>query len=1484
MAMSRGDSPKELQGQHAFNGFTALPEFRSVGRSGFVGKVLSPTRNELLARTEIAEKSPNVSNQSSRNGPESRTGFVGKVRSPSRNDRLERLEMLPNFSQVFPRGRPRCMSPDTLGRLLSPKKKYSNQNGVQEKMFYEKMKIDKLVTKATTMFVANGKNEQPILSPLVDAKEDRRQRRRRFPTDSQRPNTVLSKPQLFTPPHFHQHAGTRPGTSSIAPNSTYFRMTPTTRLLGSQTEDDSPSKRRYDDDVVELTKMLLSLDQGTMEPDQSLYDKDGYQSFAIESEVKLTEALLPPPELKLDPTPKRTAICFELLHKLIRHTDRQGGYRKLSDRLLTEIANSIYASDPNGNERDYINAKVLLQDHESYFQKIDTYRHERDLFEEQVNNLQVIVTRQKLVNQKRASALTTSFARRQIDVLKRYFDDWKSEIRKGKQIVTKMMKKFKRIYFLGLRNNARQRKLTRMKELIKDLEDPLENRKRENEFNHYKSLAEKLTKELELALHDLKDKQEKLSQNERKMKLVTRKAENSACSLLLQPMFKTFELIREGRAKRLESIVLDDVYRSSDAVSTTNESQRGVENEKQQSDYENKVQRLFRQFKARLVICRQLAYENLIGDSINGVQTQGSSPAKGGWQPGLAIPGNTSDDASSIQHTTVLQGLKSEGKGGKKSQKLQKKMNLALVALATRKWTSVEIEIAANHANNESKSKNLEQTISPQMLESVASRVAAVEPDGRVSDAEIFSMFGPTHIDGASSLVDHLYADWANELEADDLNQMVPKDSFSTDRFKRTIHYTDMQDAIDHVNTYCDSDETKVTAELAAALLFATAESNLTRKNLIESFCNFPSHLEDTALQSNYKVVMEAILKRLDNSISAQVQKQSHWTRCRDLRPVLRGMLPEDTPICMKGGVAELSEYIREKDEAHIASKFPWIMEPAHHVSIGVDDVESLILGWVKLFTREKVENLGSSLRTSTPYGDLIKHLASQLFYLHGPRNGEVGEDNFEDAINVAMRNLDLNFRAEQILGEMQAKFMVPKELMKASEIVDGDSEWAFEVLAYLFTIVGTGLEPSPSLVEAEVNKLRELDDKYIALKIQAGETVPAEQHKIITKLHLVFEKMEVVERRLFDKIEGVREGHAMWHSACNHISKVVYENLSRRARGVESLVQIRNDMAQASVYSKLRPERLRDILVSGKSVKDKHKKLNEEEEEQVNNITEDVEKFLATNHSSLRTIYKAYAGQGGGGVAIKQEQFIKLCKDCKIPDKKFTEHMLPIVFIRSNYEAPGADTSAKKMAAVLNPSEYVEAIVRLAFAKYEGQSDPLVRKVRRLVDHHILPHAQRSDVDNFRRSMKTEEMHLVLKKHEPNLMSTFKKYAQAELSHKAASATFGDVHKDTINYSEFSVFMKDKKLIDGALSNNHVLTIFNNVQSEAEGASEDDLMALEMDYTEFCEAIVAIAAWKMPSPFMAFDQRVDTFLSMILFKDNDKKNKGGGKKKKGKN
>ena len=111
--------------------------------------------------------------------------------------------------------------------------------------------------------------------------------------------------------------------------------------------------------------------------------------------------------------------------------------------------------------------------------------------------------------------------------------------------------------------------------------------------------------------------------------------------------------------------------------------------------------------------------------------------------------------------------------------------------------------------------------------------------------------------------------------------------------------------------------------------------------------------------------------------------------------------------------------------------------------------------------------------------------------------------------------------------------------------------------------------------------------------------------------------------------------------------------------------------------------------------------------------------------------------------------------------------------------------------AAALNPSEWIEALVRCANGKY--LEEKACTKNKKLIEAHVLPHAQRSDVDAFRRNMKTEEMSQVLKKHEDNLLATFQKYAQAELSHGVQS-TFGDVSKDKqLMLTKANVFMKER-------------------------------------------------------------------------------------------
>jgi hypothetical protein len=1430
-----------------------LPHFAWPGRKGFQGKLLrnSPSRQRPWSPSND-ELPPSPTRQS----------------PPTTPDELSKL-------------------PDIRGR----RKKLRSEDGFRsEKTRLAKVKVEKMIQRSSNLVVddwraatasskpRNFEHERIIDSILVDAKVDRKLRSRGgIPGHSRQEQISHTDP-------YGMVASGRPMTT-MGPTAsryhprgiggTFLRAASRSTLLNGS--DDSSPPIDYNGELFDLTRLILALEQET-----ELNGRKGNQpaSFALDSEVQITEALFPSPEFNIDPSPKRTALCFELLRKLLKRTGKV--YSKLASRLLTEVQSAIYA--PQGydapSSATVPSANRLIQEYQTYFQLNDALRHQQQALEEKIANLQVVVTRQRLSNQKRAAALGAQFARRSIDTKRRFFKSWREEIMKGKRILTKMTKKFKKIYFLGLYNNARKRKLRRYKERIKDLEDPLEKQKQENELKQYREQSDKFEKQLKLALFELKETKAKLLKNQRDKALSVKKSENEAASKLLKPMLDMFETIRTNRNKRLSQIFVDFSNSNVAGADASSGDHLGDENTPaaSQSTYHKEVQSYYNKLKLRLEVCHKQAYSNLCGED---VPASPEPSPDDGWHPGQSVATAPQDGAPEQQRPKP-----SKRKQVQKERK-KKQIEQSLLALSLRGWTSQEITVAANHANNEAKAKGQTQEISPALLETLVTRVSSSELQTCIS-ADLLAIFGPGYIDVAIVLLDHLYADWSNELEADDLHQMVPEEQFTAGKFQKNIKYFEMKTAIDHVNMFSETEEEKVTPTLAASLLFISAETNLTRTKLIECFGKLVGvETSNTA----FEPTVAKLLKKLDSSSFVEVKKQAHWTRCRDMRYILRGALPNQS---RQGGVDYLK--LRQNmgaqesatslsDNERLLVQFPWVLESPSRVNVGVDDVEALIIAWSRLFTKGAVENLGASLRSSVVYGDLIKYLSQQLERLEGPRSGNVGEATFGEKIDNATRKLDLHQRASELLAEMHSFFNLPKELIKEAEVVDGDSEWSFEMLAFLFTVSGTGLEPPETLLKEEEAALKGMDETYLQLKVKALSLPPRKAFQVVQRIKKLFEDIDVLEASINGKIEGVREGHAMWQSACTHITKIVYENLSRRARGVHSLAQIRNEKSQASVYSRLRPERMQDILLpkstdKGKRKKDAEEVPEEEADDAVKKTVTDIETFLASHHASLRRIYKAYAAQGGGGVAIKQEQFIKFCKDCKIPDKKFTEHMLPIVFIRANWDDPNADKS-KKVAAVLNPSEYIEALVRLAAAKYTASDDILPRKVKRLVDHHVLPHAQRSDVDNFRRSLRTEEMQSVLKKHESNLMSTFKKYAQAELSHKAASATFGDVHKDTINYSEFSVFMKDKKLLDATLSNKMVVGIFNNVQSEAEAVSEDDMMALEMDYGEFCEAIIAIAAWKMPSPFLAFDQRVDTFLSMVLFRNSgDKKKKKGGKRK----
>ena len=106
--------------------------------------------------------------------------------------------------------------------------------------------------------------------------------------------------------------------------------------------------------------------------------EDDPKSYSVESEIKIVEALFPPQSMSLDPSPKRIALCFSLLQKLLARTSK--GYKLLSDRLMVEVLNAIYVHDSNksgllSRNENHTTPTNLMSQKQAYFQIVDQRKY-----------------------------------------------------------------------------------------------------------------------------------------------------------------------------------------------------------------------------------------------------------------------------------------------------------------------------------------------------------------------------------------------------------------------------------------------------------------------------------------------------------------------------------------------------------------------------------------------------------------------------------------------------------------------------------------------------------------------------------------------------------------------------------------------------------------------------------------------------------------------------------------------------------------------------------------------------------------------------------------------------------------------------------------------------------------------------------------------------------------------------------------------------
>ena len=283
--------------------------------------------------------------------------------------------------------------------------------------------------------------------------------------------------------------------------------------------------------------------------------------------------------------------------------------------------------------------------------------------------------------------------------------------------------------------------------------------------------------------------------------------------------------------------------------------------------------------------------------------------------------------------------------------------------------------------------------------------------------------------------------------------------------------------------------------------------------------------------------------------------------------------------------------------------------------------------------------------------------------------------------------------------------------------------------------------------------------------------------------------------------------------------------------------------------YTTLQPAKIKDLVEDTNAGDSASDTADNTAAEQIKQLSQ----YLGQNYKDIKKIFRAYAASGGGAASsISRGEFATLLKDIKIFDRGFTAPDGDLIFLRSNWELD-EDTGQTRASTdrSLTSNEFVEALIRCANARFlTAQTTTLKECAEALFSRHLLPFAQRSDVDEFRKKLSEKRVQAIYDKYQLKLKIVFLQKAGMD---------------GVIQLDEFTKFLKEKGVVNKKFPAKMVVKIFNCVQDEGEpipeGEDEDECPEdCEMTYQEFLEALAAVACFHQPDPYVCLEQRLEIF------------------------
>ncbi|OQR94437.1 hypothetical protein ACHHYP_01292 [Achlya hypogyna] len=246
---------------------------------------------------------------------------------------------------------------------------------------------------------------------------------------------------------------------------------------------------------------------------------------------------------------------------------------------------------------------------------------------------------------------------------------------------------------------------------------------------------------------------------------------------------------------------------------------------------------------------------------------------------------------------------------------------------------------------------------------------------------------------------------------------------------------------------------------------------------------------------------------------------------------------------------------------------------------------------------------------------------------------------------------------------------------------------------------------------------------------------------------------------------------------------------------------------------------------------------------------------YCIYRYYSALNVPRSFAETVTEGFGLRQPCFVRLCEDCEIYDNTYCR---PTDVDRIFHEVNGHLAELGFIAAralhspkVLARFEFIEVLIRLARLKFGRLGTTrigldIVDAFRALLQHHVLPFAQRVDGNGFRQKvLYRKETEDVLECYLPTLHAIFDAYGSPR------TVPHGAKHTKTKRFMDFSqtmTFLRDAGLVGKATKDavRHAQLLYLSCKL----AVADELSTVctsWLTFYDFLELVVRIAEWRHP-------------------------------------